>query len=219
MKVLYAEDEVQLSSAVTEILKLEGFEVTSVYDGAQAWQAIQSGYFDAIVLDIMMPEMDGIEVLKKTRACGNHTPVLMLTAKTALDDRLDGLGSGADDYLGKPFAIKELVARLNSLIRRTTGYKSESLSIANITLDSSSCELKSDKGSLRLSNAEVEVLSHFIKNRGKFSSAEEINQIIWSGKESAEKAELYIFYLKNKLRQIHSDVNIIEEGGAFALGG
>lgn len=218
MKILYAEDEMQLSVAVSEILKMEGFEVTSVYDGVQAWEAIQNDYFDAVILDIMMPVMDGIEVLKKMRESENYTSVLMLTAKATVDDRITGLSYGADDYLGKPFAMKELVARVNSLIRRNSNYRNPTLKISNIVLDSSSGEVKSDKGSLRLNNTEVELLTHFIKNPGKFYSANEINNELWNGKESGEKAELYIFYLKNKLRQIRSDMIIIINDDKYALG-
>ena len=108
MKVLYAEDERQLSVAVVEILKMEGFDVTPVYDGEEALEALDKDYFDAVVLDIMMPKKDGIEVLEAMRKNGNHTCVLMLTAKATLDDRIAGLSTGADDYLSKPFAMKEL---------------------------------------------------------------------------------------------------------------
>lgn len=218
MKVLYAEDEMQLSVAVTEILKMEGFEVTAVYDGGQAWEAVQNEYFDVVVLDIMMPVMDGIEVLRKMRESGNYTTVLMLTAKTTVDDRITGLSSGADDYLSKPFAMKELVARLNSLVRRTSSYRSPTLKTANIILDCGSGELKSDLGSLRLSNTEAELLTHFIKNPGVFYTADDINRLVWDGKESADKAELYVFYLKNKLIQIRSEALIIIDKDRYALG-
>ena len=218
MKVLYAEDELQLSSAVTEILKMEGFEVTSVYDGEQALEALKKEYYDAVVLDIMMPKKDGIEVLTEMRRGGDHTSVLMLTAKATVDDRIAGLSIGADDYLSKPFAMKELVARLNSLIRRNSDYRYSVLKYANIELDSNSCELKSDKGSLRLNNTEAELLSFYIRNIGCFFTAEQINDQVWGGRESAEKAELYIYYLKNKLRQIHSDVSVLISGETYALG-
>lgn len=217
MKILYAEDEMQLSVAVTEILKMEGYEVTPVYDGGQAWEEIRNNYYDAVILDIMMPVMDGIEVLKKMRENEIFTSTLMLTAKTTVDDRISGLSEGADDYLGKPFAMKELVARLNSLIRRNS-YKSPTLKSANIELDCNTGELKSDKGSLRLSTTETELLSLLIKNPGVFYSADTINKVVWNGKESAEKAELYVFYLKNKLRQIHSDLSIIIDESGYALG-
>lgn len=218
MKVLYAEDERQLSVAVSEILKMEGFEVTAVYDGGQALEALEQDYFDAVILDIMMPVADGMEVLRHMRENGNHTAVLMLTAKATLDDRISGLTTGADDYLAKPFAMKELVARLHSLIRRNSDYRHSVVKFSNIELDSNTCELKSDKGSLRLNNTEAELLTFLIHNAGKYYSAEEINERVWNGKESAEKAELYVFYLKNKLRQIHSAASILMNGDMYALG-
>lgn len=218
MKVLYAEDERQLSVAVSEILKMEGFEVTAVYDGGQALEALEQDYFDAVILDIMMPVADGMEVLRHMRENGNHTAVLMLTAKATLDDRISGLATGADDYLAKPFAMKELVARLHSLIRRNSDYRHSVVKFSNIELDSNTCELKSDKGSLRLNNTEAELLTFLIHNAGKYYSAEEINERVWNGKESAEKAELYVFYLKNKLRQIHSAASILMNGDMYALG-
>lgn len=217
MKILYAEDERQLSVAVCEILKMEGFEVTPVYDGGEALEKIRSDYFDAVVLDIMMPVMDGIEVLKRMREEGNYTSVLMLTAKATVNDRITGLSSGADDYLAKPFAMKELVARLESLNRRNTGYRHSVLKASNIELDCGTGELKSDKGSLRLNNTEAELLTHFIKNPDTFYTSSKINELVWNGKESPEKAQLYVFYLKNKLRQIHSDLNIATEKDTYAL--
>ena len=217
MKVLYAEDERQLSVAVVEILKMEGFDVTPVYDGEEALEALDKDYFDAVVLDIMMPKKDGIEVLEAMRQNGNHTCVLMLTAKATLDDRIAGLSTGADDYLSKPFAMKELVARLQSLIRRNSDYRHSVVKYANIELDSNICELRSDKGSLRLNNPEAELLTYLVHNVGRIFSAEEINEAVWSGKESPEKAELYLYYLKNKLRQIHADVAVVIEDDTFEL--
>ena len=217
MKILYAEDERQLSVAVTEILKMEGFSVTPVYNGKEAADALEKEYFDAVVLDIMMPVMDGIEVLRQLRESGNHTPVLMLTAKATIDDRIAGLNEGADDYLAKPFAMKELVARLHSMLRRQSSYRYSVLKLANIELDSNTCELRSDKGSLRLNNTETELLTFFIRNSNVLYTAEQIDSLVWDGKESPEKAEFYIFYLKNKLRQIHASVGLRIEGDSFAL--
>ena len=217
MKVLYAEDERQLSVAVTEILKMEGFEVTPVYDGQEALDALGKDYFDVVVLDIMMPKKDGIEVLESMRRSGNYTAVLMLTAKATVDDRITGLSSGADDYLAKPFAMKELVARLNSLIRRNSSYRHSTVKLSNIELDSNTCELRSDKGSLRLNNPEAEVLTFLIRHVGEVYTAGQINEQVWQGKESPEKAELYVFYLKNKLRQIHSKVNVQIENDTYRL--
>ncbi len=218
MKILYAEDEKQLSVAVAEILKMEGFDVTPVYDGQQAVNALENDYYDVVILDVMMPVMDGIEVLKYMREKGDYTAVLMLTAKAALDDRITGLTAGADDYLAKPFAMKELVARINSLIRRSSDYRYSLTKVSNIELDSNSGELRSDKGSLRLNNTEAELLSFLIRNMGTYYTPSQINDLVWNSKESQEKAELYIFYLKNKLRQIRSDINILAKNGSYSLG-
>ena len=217
MKVLYAEDERQLSVAVTEILKMEGFTVTPVYDGEQAIEALGRDYYDAVVLDIMMPKMDGIEVLRQMRAAGNHAAVLMLTAKATVDDRITGLTEGADDYLAKPFAMKELVARLQSMMRRSVDYRYSVLKCANMELDSNSCEIKTDKGSLRLNNTEAELLAFLIKSAGTYYPAEQINDQVWGGKESPEKAELYLFYLKNKLRQVRAEMSVLMDGDTYAL--
>lgn len=217
MKVLYAEDERQLSVAVAEILKMEGFEVTPVYDGEQALDALEKDYFDAVILDIMMPKKDGIEVLQSMRMKGDHTCVLMLTAKATIDDRIAGLSTGADDYLAKPFAMKELVARLNSLIRRSSDYRHSVIRCVNLELNSGTCELKTDKGSLRLNNAEAELLTYLVRHIGETFTAAEINENVWGGKESPEKADLYLYYLKNKLRQIHAGVSVNISGEQYAL--
>ena len=217
MKVLYAEDEMQLSVAVTEILKIEGFDVTPVYDGQAALDAMEKDYFDVVVLDIMMPKKSGIEVLEEMRRGGNHTSVLMLTAKATVDDRITGLSTGADDYLAKPFAMKELVARLNSLLRRNSDYRHSVLRYANVELNSGTCELKTDKGSLRLNNSEAELLTFLIHNADNPFTAQQINEKVWGGKESPEKAELYIFYLKNKLIQIHSDAEVLIDNDTYTL--
>ena len=216
MKVLYAEDERQLSMAVTEILKLEGYEVDSVYDGREALDMLTANYYDAAILDIMMPKMDGMEVLKSLRQSENYVPVLMLTAKSAIDDRIDGLSLGADDYLSKPFAMKELIARLNSMVRRTISYKHKVLKYSNITLDCDTSELKTDSGSLRLSTKESELLTLFIKQNTPFS-AEKINELLWNKEKNESTVVLYISYLRNKLTQIHSNVNIFQNDEGYVM--
>ena len=189
-----------------------------VYNGRDALEYAENGGYDGVILDWMMPELSGVQVLEQLRARQIATPCLMLTARDAVEDRVRGLDAGADDYLAKPFAMKELVARLRSLIRRNSDYRYSVLKYANIELDSNSCELKSDKGSLRLNNTEAELLAFLIRNDETYFTAEDINTQLWGGKESPEKAELYVFYLKNKLRQIHADGNILMRGDAYALG-
>ena len=218
MKILYAEDEKQLSSAVTEILKIEGFDVTAVYDGKQAWESVQKEYFDAVVLDIMMPIMDGIQVLEYMRLNEIFTPVLMLTAKGTVNDRIEGLANGADDYLSKPFAMKELVARLNSMIRRAGEYRHSIVRSGNITLDTANGELKSDTDSLRLSNHEIELLSVFMKNKNNCYTPSDINRIIWNNKKDDSAAQLYVAYLQNKLERSRAAENITSTENGYRFG-
>ena len=212
MKILYAEDELQMSAAVSEILKMEGFEVVPVYDGTSAWEELDSHYYDVVVLDVMMPGLDGLEVLSKMRNAGNHTPVLMLTAKASIEDKVSGLAGGADDYLGKPFAMKELVARIRALTRREADYRHSVIELSNVSLDTSSGELKTSAGSLRLNNGELQLLAYFMKNLNSAYSLSDLDQAVWSGKEGLDKTELYVFYLRNKLTQVRSQLNIVESG-------
>lgn len=217
MRVLYAEDERALSDAIVEILKMEGFEVDAVYDGAEALEHISGGAYDAAVLDIMMPRLDGVAVLQKMRERGDYTPVLLLTAKTQVEDRILGLSAGADDYLGKPFATGELIARLRAMGRRMTQYQVKTLSLGNITLDCESLELKSDIGSLRLSSKESQLLTYFLENRDAVLSTKQIFDRLWTQEDTQGVVELYISYLRNKLRQIGSHVNIVRTKGGFRL--
>lgn len=217
MKILYAEDERQLSVAVAEILKMEGYEVDGVYDGKTAWERIQSGYYDAVILDVMMPEMDGIEVLAQMRGHKIYTPVLMLTAKATVSDRVEGLSVGADDYLGKPFSMKELTARLSSMIRRNVEYKDRTLQCGNVTLDCVTGELKSDKGSLRLSGKESALLALFMKREGDLFTVEEIREVLQSGQRDESAARLYVSYLRNKLGQLQADLTIDQDGTGYRL--
>ena len=217
MKVLYAEDEQALSMAVAEILKMEGYEVHAVHDGDAASSALESGFFDIVVLDVMMPGKDGFEVLASMREKGIMTPVLMLTAKASIEDRVNGLGLGADDYLGKPFEMKELVARIDALTRRSGGYKHETIEFAGVKVDGSSCEVSTVAGSLRLNNREVEMLVFFAKNPNIAFTPAELNERAWNGEYDADKAEMYVFYLRNKLRQIRAEATFTEVEGKYLL--
>ena len=169
MKILYAEDELQLSMAVTEILKMEEYEVDAVYDGEEALEHVLNQEYDAIILDIMMPKKSGIEVVTAMRDKGIFTPVMLLTAKNETDDRIAGLSSGADDYLGKPFAMGELIARLNAMLRRTTQYKTKTIASGNISLNCETGELKSDQGSL---------LTQPYVNCERLATKEEIDEMV-----------------------------------------
>lgn len=217
MKLLYAEDEQQLSMAVTEILKMEHYNVDSVYDGTSAWEHLQKNSYDIVLLDIMMPGMSGIQVVEKMREHNIFTPVVLLTAKNETDDRIAGLTCGADDYLGKPFSMGELIARLNVLLRRSTQYKPGLLSVGNISLNCETSELKSDLGSLRLSSKETELLALFLKNTNRVFTTEELLQEFWSEQSDQNSLILYISYLKNKLQQLNSNHNIKSEQDGYLL--
>ncbi len=217
MKILYAEDEKALSIAVVEILKMEGYEVDPVYDGEEATNHLNNGHYDAAILDIMMPKRNGIEVLSLMRSHEDYTPVMLLTAKSTTSDRIDGLNVGADDYLAKPFDMGELLARLDSMIRRATRYKVVHLSTANITLKLDQSELSSGSGSLRLSAKEAELLTLFMKNEGTTFTVRQLIDNVWPGEGDEATVSLYISYLKNKLGQLHSKVNIVQEANGYTL--
>lgn len=154
MRLLLAEDEKALSNALVTIFKHNNYSVDAVYNGQDALDYLESGIYDGVILDIMMPKVDGITVLKKIRAVGTPVPVLMLTAKSEIDDRVLGLDCGADDYLTKPFASKELLARVRAMTRRQTKSRDSVLSFQNLSLDRSTYELSSETGVVRLANKE-----------------------------------------------------------------
>ncbi|MDD6154136.1 MAG: response regulator transcription factor, partial [Eubacteriales bacterium] len=186
---------------------------------------IEKNGYDAILLDIMMPKKDGIEVLKELRSRNVSTPVLMLTAKAEVDDRVTGLDAGADDYLTKPFAMKELVARVNALTRRNTGYSSKQLSFGNITLNADSQELKAEN-TVRLSVRELEMMQVLITNRDRDVDSGYLLEHVWTAPDDVPSDEdeqkdlvwLYVSYLKGKLEYINAACSIKgERGGAFRL--
>ena len=216
MKILYAEDEKQLSMAVNEILKMEGYEVDPVYDGEEALDHIKNDTYDLVILDIMMPRLDGIKVLSIMRTNGIFTPVLLLTAKAEVEDRIEGFNEGADDYLAKPFAMGELVARINALIRRNSEYKLKNIDFSNFHLDCESNEIKTEMGSLRLSPKEAGVLIEFVKNQGKPVDDGTLLNII-DGENDEGAVELYVAYLRNKLRQIYAGASIVKTDEGYLI--
>ena len=219
MKILFAEDTKDLSRAVCAVLSHEGFDMDPVYDGAEALEHIMKDSYDGIVLDIMMPKMDGIQVLKEVRSRGIVTPVLMLTAKAEVDDRVEGLDSGADDYLTKPFAMKELVARIKAMTRRRTQYTDAELSFGDLTLSPDSFELKCEN-TIRLSIKEFELLQALILNRNNSLETSWLLEHVWAGEEDAgaDTVWLYISYLNGKLRSVASSVSIEgSKGSSFRL--
>ena len=219
MKILLAEDTKDLNRAVSALLEHEGYEVKSVFDGKEALESILGSDYDAAVLDIMMPEKDGLEVLREMRSRHILTPVIMLTAKAEIDDRVAGLDAGADDYLTKPFAMKELLARIRSMTRRTCEYSTAELEYADITLNPRECILTS-RNTVSLSQTEVELMQVLLANRDTMLSTEYILNHVWKNEENAhaDTVWLYISYLKGKLRSVGSGVDISgDRGGSYRL--
>lgn len=219
MKILLAEDEPQLSHVVKTALETSGYEVDAVFNGAEAVEKAKQNAYDVIILDIMMPVMDGIEALQHIRETGDKTYVMMLTAKAEVDDKVTGLESGADDYLTKPFSLKELIARLKSRERRSDDYSNNELEYGDITLNTDEQELVSHN-SIRLANKETELLNYLLLNKEKEISTQEILNHVWKNDPDADEQVvwLYVSYLRQKLLNIQSSVKIEgERGGSFKL--
>ena len=209
MRILLAEDERALSKAIIKIFEKNNYSADAAYDGQEALDYLESGNYDAAVLDIMMPKMDGITLLKKLRAAGNNIPVLMLTAKTDVEDRVLGLDSGANDYLPKPFDTRELLARIRSITRTKTETDTK-LTQGNITLDRATFELSSPAGSFRLANKEYQMMEMFIQNPNRVISADMFMEKIWGWDSEAEinVVWVYISYLRKKLAALGANIQI-----------
>jgi len=215
MRLLLAEDEVSLSRAITVILEKNNYTVDAVYNGADALSYLEGGDYDAAILDIMMPKLDGISVLQKLRAGGCRTPILMLTAKSEVDDKVLGLDSGANDYLTKPFETKELLARLRVMTRgqNTAGTK---LTMGNISLDRANFELSSPSGSFRLASKEFQMMEILLSNPRHLISTERFLEKIWGYDSDAELnvVWVYISYLRKKLAALSANIQIKATRGA-----
>ena len=221
MKILFAEDTADLNRAVTVVLTHEGYTVDAVLDGEAALEKLKNDSYDVIVLDIMMPKKDGMEVLSELRHRHILTPVLMLTAKVEVDDRVAGLDAGADDYLTKPFAMKELLARIRALIRRNEGYAQTEIRFADFVLNTEEFSLSSGN-SVRLSIKEFELLQALVANADKSLSTEYLIEHVWKNERDAQEDTvwLYISYLNGKLMSIGSDAKIDgTRGGEFQIQG
>lgn len=210
MRLLLAEDEEELSRALVTLLKHNNYSVDAVCNGQDALDYLGTGVYDGAILDIMMPKMDGITVLKKIRSAGISIPVLLLTAKAEIDDRVNGLDAGADDYLTKPFAMKELLARIRAMTRRRTDTTDNVLSFGNITLDRATYRVTGPKASFRLSGKEFQMLEMFMINPGQVISAEQFMEKIWGFDSETENnvVWVYISYLRKKLSSLGADAAI-----------
>ena len=214
MKLLLAEDEVDLSAAIKQILEIGGYAVDAVFNGDDALYYAENGSYDGVILDVMMPGLDGITVVKKLREHGYGVPVLILTARAEIDDKVLGLDSGADDYLTKPFAAKELLARVRALTRR----KAETLSavtFGGVTLDPETCELRAAGGSARLTNKEYRLMEYLIRNHNAGLSTERIFGQVWDSEAEAELSVVWVFIsaLRKKLKNIGAGCEIVAARG------
>lgn len=219
MKLLVAEDTKDLNKVITALLAHEQYTIDSVFDGEDALAHIKKNTYDGIILDIMMPKMNGLEVLQTMRALHIITPVLLLTAKSEVDDRVTGLEAGADDYLTKPFAMKELLARIRTMTRRHNEYHEKSLHYEDLELDVKNFELSS-RNSIRLTIKEFELMQTLILNADRELDTSYLLNHIWKNEPDAksETVWLYISYLKGKLSSIASKATIEGTcGGSYKL--
>lgn len=199
-----------MSDAVTEILRHKNYIVDAVYDGEEALDYIMSDKYDGVILDVMMPKMSGIEVLSSMRRSGIGTPVLLLTAKGEVSDKVEGLNAGADDYLPKPFAMPELIARVGALVRRSGEIIPDDMRVGNVTLNRSSYELSTRNGSIRLSKKEYLMMEMLMKSKERPVSTEGFMTRIWGYDSEAEVnvVWVYISYLRKKLTALDADIQI-----------
>ena len=210
MRLLLAEDERELSKALSTILKHNLYTVDTVFDGEEALAYIENGNYDGVILDIMMPKIDGISVLKIIRSKGINVPVLILTAKSEVDDKVLGLDCGANDYLTKPFSIKELLARIRAMTRIKTEAVDSLLKFGNVTLNRVTFELSTAYGSYRLANKEFQIMEMFMSNPKNLISTERILEKIWGYDTETEVSVVwvYISYIRKKLASINSSIYI-----------
>lgn len=221
MRILLAEDERSLSRAVAALLERNHYAVDAVYDGREALDYLAGGNYDALILDIMMPKMDGMEVLRCLRQEGNSIPVLMLTAKGEVEDKVRGLDSGANDYLTKPFATEELLARLRAMTRHSVQLSSQ-LTFGNLCLDQTTFELSTSTGSFRLANKEYQMMELFLRNPRQIIPTERFLERIWGYDSEVELSVVwvYISYLRKKLSALRSNIQIkVTRNAGYSLEG
>ncbi len=211
MRLLLAEDERELSNAVAAVLRHNHYSVDTVYHGEDALDYGRSGNYDGVILDIMMPRRDGLQVLQKLREEGIETPVLLLTAKSQIEDRIAGLNAGADDYLPKPFDMGELLARVRAMTRRKVGYMPDLLCMGNLSLDRGTFTVMVDGGgSSRLGNKEFQILEMLLRYPGQLISADQFMERIWGYDAETENSVVWVYLsnLRKKLASLGADVEL-----------
>ena len=214
MRVLIAEDEVEIARALKLLLEKNRFTVDMVHSGTDAWDYLIHMEYDAVVLDIMMPGMDGMEVLRRARERRINTPVLFLTAKSEVEDRVAGLMAGADDYLPKPFASSEFIARVKALARRSGAYQPQLITVGQTVLDCGRYELAGETDVLRLNKKEYQLMELFMKHPGQVFSTEHLMKQVWELDTEAgpDVVWTYMGFLRRKLKQAGADVEIGRSG-------
>ena len=215
MRLLFAEDEKSLSRAVSAILKKNNYSVDAVYNGADALDYLATENYDGVILDVMMPKIDGFTVLKRMREAGNKTPVLMLTARSEIDDKVFGLDSGANDYLTKPFDTKELLARIRVMTRQSEVQTDSKLCVGNLTLDSATYDLVGPDGRYKLAGKEFQMLEMLMRNPKRLISTDAFMDRIWGYESEAELnvVWVYVSYLRKKLEAVGANVKIKAQRG------
>lgn len=211
MKILLVEDTEQLNKALTTVLRRNSYVVDSAFDGEEALIFIEQYQYDLIILDIMLPKVNGLEVLKRIRGSNNQTPVLLLTAKSTTEDKITGLDLGADDYLAKPFVIDELLARIRALLRRTPQMSEETLlAFGDLRLDVQNSVLSNGEEKVTLMNKELQIMSILMKSGAKIVSLDTITKNAWDieAYTTSENVWVFISYIRKKLESIHSKTKI-----------
>lgn len=210
MRILIVEDERSLSDVLTELLSKQNYTVDAVYDGQDGLDYGLTSIYDLILLDIMLPKMNGVEVLKQLRQHNISTPIIILTAKSEVEDKINGLDHGADDYVTKPFETRELLARIRSATRRKEVYKADELKFFDLIIDNNMLKANTDKAEVKLSLKEFQILELLIVNQKQIITKEQLVEKIWGFDFDGEynSLEVYISFVRKKLKFIHSKVNI-----------
>ena len=220
MKLLFAEDDRDLSAAVKTLLERSGYLVDAVYDGAEAVDYAAAENYDGMILDWMMPEMDGVEALREMRRRGINSPCLLLTARDALEDRVTGLDAGADDYLPKPFNGRELLARIRAMLRRREAWVPDVIAWEDLQLDKNSCELRCGSRSIRLTGKLYQLMELFMENPRHLFSVQQLMDKIWGWESEAEINVVWvnISQLRKKLSELETDTEItVHRGAGYSL--
>lgn len=215
MRLLLCEDERSLSKAIVTILEKSNYSVDAVYDGEEALEYASTGNYDGIILDLMMPKLDGMSVLKTIREKGDLTPVLILSAKSEIENKVDGLDAGANDYLTKPFEVRELLARIRAMTRSLGGQVDSTLSFGNVKLDCTNYTLRTESATTSLANKEFQIMEMLMRHPSHLISTEKFMERIWGYDSETEinVVWVYISYLRKKLANIGADIRIMAHRG------